>query len=330
MTDQSTDFLASTWMLADDALLKQGADWQKAGHGLVVAFVVRTWGSSPRQVGSIMLVRDDVEVAGSVSGGCVEGAVIAAALELIKAGGSRLLDFGVADGTAWDIGLSCGGQISILIMAVSDDGFPPQLLSDAGKSLELRQPVSLQIPVKGGAARKSDRSLAASVLEGDEFWFSQLPRPQLIIIGAVHISQHLSSMAAQSGFDVTVIDPRSTFATAARFPGIKLVFEWPDIALADISLDNETALIALTHDSKIDDVALKMVLNKPLFHIACLGSRRTQAARLDRLAEAGFSSQETEKIKGPAGLDIGAKTPAEIAVSVLAELVSAYRGKILK
>ena len=179
-------------------------------------------------------------------------------------------------------------------------------------------------------AQKSEKVFEASKLEGDEFLFVQAPRPQLIIIGAVHISQHLASMAIQTGFDVTVIDPRRTFATAERFPGIKLVFDWPDIALDDISLDGETSLVALTHDPKIDDTALHQVLGKPLFHIACLGSRRTHAARLERLSEAGFSDADTARIKGPAGLNIGAKTPAEIAVSVLGELVAAYRGRALQ
>ena len=327
MNDQPLNHLDGRLMLADDELLQQAASWQEAGHQLAMAFVIRTWGSSPRQVGSLMLVRDDSQIAGSVSGGCVEGAVIDAALAMIESGGSQRLDFGVADATAWEVGLSCGGQISVLVMAVAETGFAPALLADAAKSLTRRKAVGFCLPVTGGGARTAIPMPAASQLVDDEFWFVQAPRPQVIIIGAVHISQHLATMAAQSGFAVTVIDPRRTFATAARFPGINLVFDWPDRVLGEIALDHETALVALTHDPKIDDAALHMVLGKPLFHIACLGSKRTHAARLQRLADAGFDRADMAKIKGPAGLDIGAKTPAEIAISVLAELVAAFRGK---
>ncbi|NBP48934.1 MAG: XdhC family protein, partial [Alphaproteobacteria bacterium] len=142
-------------MLADDALLQQAASWQGAGHKLALAFVIQTWGSSPRQIGSLMLVRDDARIAGSVSGGCVEGAVIDAALEMIEAGGSQRLDFGVADATAWEVGLSCGGQISILVMAVSETGFSPALLDDAAKSLARRVPVGFCLSVTGGGAHKA-------------------------------------------------------------------------------------------------------------------------------------------------------------------------------
>ena len=135
MSDQPINHLDSNMMLADDALLTKAADWHSAGHRLALAFVIHTWGSSPRQVGSLMLVREDSQIAGSVSGGCVEGAVIDAALEIIKTGGSQRLDFGVADATAWEVGLSCGGKISVLVMAVSETGFAPVLLTDAAKSL---------------------------------------------------------------------------------------------------------------------------------------------------------------------------------------------------
>jgi len=327
MTDQPSEHLDRRLMLADDELLLQAARWQNAGHKLALAFVIQTWGSSPRQVGSLMLVRDDGQVAGSVSGGCVEGAVIDAALEMIEAGGSQRLDFGVADATAWEVGLSCGGQISILVVAVSKTGFAPALLDDAAKSLAQRVPVGFCLSVSFGGAPRAISVPPKSVLIDDEVWSLHTPRPHIIIVGAVHISQHLASMASQAGFVVTVIDPRRTFATADRFPGIDVVFDWPDRVLGEIGLDQETALVALTHDPKIDDAALHMVLGKPLFHIACLGSKRTHAARLQRLGDAGFSDADIGRIKGPAGLDIGAKTPAEIAISVLAELVAAFRGK---
>ncbi|MEK9911160.1 MAG: XdhC family protein [Candidatus Puniceispirillum sp.] len=316
---------ADDLMLADDRLFAIAATWQQAGHGLAIAFVIQTWGSSPRQIGSLMLIRDDARIEGSVSGGCVEGAVIDAGLELISTGGSKCLDFGVADATAWDVGLSCGGQISILVMAVGDAGFPLPLLGQVVESLAERRPVGICLPLKDGAAKPAATMPEQSHLDGDRFFFVQAPRPQVIIIGAVHISQHLSVMARQCGFNVIIIDPRQVFATTDRFPDQNLIHDWPDDALAKIVLDADSAMVALTHDPKIDDVALRIALGKPLFHIAALGSRRTHAARLTRLAEAGLDATKTARIKGPAGLDIAAQTPAEIAVSVLAELITAYR-----
>lgn len=311
--------------LSDDRLFGIASEWKAKGHGLAIAFVVSTWGSSPRQVGSLMLIRDDAQIAGSVSGGCVEGAVIEAGIELIGIGGSKRLDFGVADTTAWEVGLSCGGQISILVMAVADNGFTPNLLKSTAVSLAERKPVGISMPVAGGTAKTIDTPPEQSQLIGDQFLFVQAPRPQIIIIGAVHISQHLASMATQCGFDVKIIDPRRVFATPERFPNLQLVLDWPDQVLAEMVLDAETAMVALTHDPKIDDRALQLALDTPMFHIAALGSRRTHVSRLERLADAGFSDAQTARIKGPAGLDIGAKTPAEIAISVLAEIIAAYR-----
>lgn len=327
------ELMPAELMLADDRLLLMAADWRAAGHGLAIAFVIGTWGSSPRQIGSIMLIRDDNQIAGSVSGGCVEAAVIDAGLAVIESGSSQKLDFGVADETAWQVGLSCGGRISVLVMAVAQTAFTPELLDSAAGSLAGRIPVGFNLPVSGGVASLAVPPPTISQLDGDIFQFVQAPRPQVIIIGAVHITQHLATMASGCGFDVSIIDPRRTFATKDRFPtdrrgNVRLVQDWPDLVLADMVLDANTAVVTLTHDPKIDDAALVAILDKPLFHIACLGSKRTHAARLERLAAAGFNANATARIKGPAGYDIGAKTPAEIAVSVLAELVAAYRGRL--
>jgi xanthine dehydrogenase accessory factor len=187
-----------------------------------------------------------------------------------------------------------------------------------------RETVMLDFDLATGRVQMAAPVASTSCLEGTVFTLVQPPRPQLIIIGAVHISQHLAPMAAQLGFDVTVIDPRRLFATENRFPGVKMQDCWPDEALAQMVLDEDTALVTLTHDPKIDDAALHLGLAKPLFYVACLGSRKTHAARLQRLAAAGFDAAITGRIHGPAGLDIGAKTPAEIAVSVLAELIANY------
>ena len=310
--------------IADDVLFAVAEDWQAAGHRLVIGVVIRTWGSSPRQMGSVMLVRDDRTIAGSVSGGCVEGAVVEAALGMMDSAGSQRLDFGVADADAWDVGLSCGGEISVWLVSVADGYFDAGLLRQSAAAMAERQTLGLRFDLASGQVQMIAPP-ATHVLEDRAFTLVQTPRPQLIITGAVHISQHLAPMAMQLGFHVVVIDPRRIFATVDRFPGIVVHDKWPDEVLAEMVLDQDTALVTLTHDPKIDDAALHWGLAKPLFYIACLGSRKTHAARLDRLAAAGFDDATTSRIHGPAGLDIGAKTPAEIAVSVAAELVSAYR-----
>ena len=316
---------AATTAVADDALFSIADAWQAAGHRLVFAVVIRTWGSSPRQIGSLMLVRDDQMIAGSVSGGCVEGAVVDAALKMMADADSQRLDFGVADADAWEVGLSCGGEISVWLVSAADGYFDPKTLHHAASAMARRETVMLDFDLATGRVQMAAPVVSTSCLEGTVFTLVQPPRPQLIIIGAVHISQHLAPMAAQLGFDVTVIDPRRLFATENRFPGVTMQDCWPDEALAQMVLDEDTALVTLTHDPKIDDAALHQGLAKPLFYVACLGSRKTHAARLKRLAAAGFDAAITSRIHGPAGLDIGAKTPAEIAVSVLAELIASYR-----
>ena len=317
--------------LQDHALLCLAADWQAQGHQLAVAIVISTWGSSPRQVGSLMLVRRDMQLAGSVSGGCIEGAVIEAALQAVQSGTGQRLDFGVADETAWEVGLSCGGRISVLVLPVADDGLPAAVLHALAGQVASRQPVRFSVDLK--TARLLDSSDTPvrpdrSWLDEDAglFHFIQPAPPRLVIVGAVHITQHLSAMAAQTGFQVDVVDPRAVFASQQRFgPDIDLHLDWPSDYLANHHLDTSTALVTLTHDPKIDDDALGVAVAAPLFYLACLGSRRTHEKRLTRLREAGATDDQLAQIQGPAGLSIGAKTPAEIAVSILAQLIAAWR-----
>ena len=318
--------------LQDHHLFCLAADWQSKGHQLALAIVISTWGSSPRQVGSVMLVRQDMQIAGSVSGGCIEGAVIEAALEAIEQGTGQRLDFGIADETAWEVGLSCGGRISVLVIPVAEDGLPAAKLQQIARQVTSRQLVQFSADAhtarlanltakEQGEAMRSWLDEAAGL-----FHFVQPPPPRLIIIGAVHITQHLSAMAAQTGFQVVVIDPRSVFASQQRFsPDVDLQLTWPSDYLSVHKPDSSTALVTLTHDPKIDDDALVTALDARLFYLACLGSRRTQDKRLSRLAEGGATQDQLSNITGPAGLAIGAKTPAEIAVSILAQLIAAWR-----
>ena len=314
--------------IANDHILETASTWQREGHRLALAVVAGTWGSSPRQAGSLMAIRGDGQIAGSVSGGCVESAVVESGLRLIGDGGAELLEFGVADETAWRVGLSCGGRISVFVCP--DQSIADGLLKDAAALIGERRPVSLDCLIAGrsiGWAGDGNGTDANSLSgDGKLFRLEVVPRPRVYIVGAVHISQHLAPMAVSAGFAVTVIDPRTTFANEERFPGIELVAAWPDEVLGAAALDGQTAVVTLTHDPKIDDNALAATLPHPVFHIASLGSARSHKARCGRLAERGFGKGDIARIHGPAGLDIGASTPAEIAVSILAEVIAAFRG----
>ena len=303
------------------------AKWSAEQHNFALAIVISTWGSSPRQRGSLMAIRDDGLIEGSVSGGCVEASVIETASQLMTTGGAERLDFGVADETAWEVGLSCGGKISVWVCSKS--AIQPELITDAASSIAARQPVYIDC-LAGGQMMQAGHKAEDNQFDvsTDCFHLAILPRPRLIIIGAVHISQHLAPMANATGFDVLVIDPRTGFANPARFPESEVIDDWPQDVLDAASLDHHTAIVTLTHDPKIDDEALKIALRGNPYYLASLGSRKTHEARKTRLRETGFTDAQIDHIKGPAGLDIGAKTPAEIAVSVLAELIASYRAKL--
>jgi xanthine dehydrogenase accessory factor len=297
-------------------ILARAADWQAAGRRLALAAVVRTWGSAPRRVGSLLLVRDDGLFEGSVSGGCVEGAVIEAARARIGTGGGELLTFGVASETAWEVGLACGGEIAILVQAVDDSGFPPALLGNLASARAAGRPLTLATDFATGRTRAGT--------EGD-FVHRFDPPLRLILVGAVHISQVLAPMATALGHAVLIVDPRGVFAAGPRFAGFEVDPRWPDEAMADWKPDAATAVVTLTHDPKLDDVALAGALRSDAYYIAALGSRKTHVSRLERLAAQGFGADALARIHGPAGLDIGAANPAEIALSVAAQMTAAWR-----
>ena len=312
------------------ALIIRAKAWKDAGHGVALAFVMETWGSSPRPVGSVMVIRDDMAVEGSVSGGCVEGAVIDAAIESLTTGAGQRLDFGVADAKAWEVGLSCGGRIAVLVTPIAEGGLPGEALGDLAGDIVARRAGAVTFDAVNGARleRSSEDGETVSALSDDEssFTFRQVPPRRVVIIGGVHITQFLAPMARQAGYDVVVIDPRAVFSAAERFPGSDCRTAWPDEAMAELGLDTRTAVVTLTHDPKIDDPGLQAALASDAFYIGCLGSRRTHAARCERLAEAGFSKADLARLHGPVGLDIGARTPAEIAVSILAQMIAVESG----
>lgn len=296
-----------------ERLLATARAWERAPMAL--ATVVSTWGSAPRPRGSHMLVHGDGRFEGSVSGGCVEGDVLATAEQVLADGRARLKSYGVADASAWEAGLPCGGEIQVLVQPVGADGFPPELFDAIGQARALGQTLAIATDLDSGRS---------AVGEGGAFVNHYRPRRRLIIVGAVQIGQALAGLAREMEIGTLVIDPRGRFLTAERFPGVALDERWPDEAVAAHAPDAATAVVTLSHDAKIDDPALAAALRSPAGYIAALGSRRSHAARRERLALLGFGAADLDRIDGPAGLDIGAVGPAEIALSIAAGMVAAF------
>jgi xanthine dehydrogenase accessory factor len=315
--------------------IRAAISWRQNGHAVAIATVTKTWGSSPCPPSSRLAVNEEGSFVGSVSAGCIEGQVIAIAKEVIRQGTPKALTFGVADETVWSIGLSCGGEISILVTPFDDLSIGSTMIEAAIS----RKPAVLVTDMETGdqAIRCKSASLGKAELfpyltalpdvgaDAKVFIERFLPRRRMILIGAVHIAQAIARMAKLAGFDVIVIDPRSAYAQQDRFPGISLCLEWPHHALEKLELDPQTCIITLTHDAKIDDAALIGAVRSPAFYVAALGSKRTHSERVRRLTDRGLSPEEIDRIKGPAGLDIGSLTPSEIAISIIAEAIAILR-----
>ncbi len=319
-----------------DRIPEIALDWHRKGRGAALATVVETWGSAPRQAGSQLAISGAGEIMGSVSGGCVEGAVVVEAQEALTDGKPRVLTFGVTDETAFSVGLACGGTIRVLVEPIGTaGGLPVEMLETLVERRAKRQPVAYGILPEAWTRRIIERDDPAvqgrfradrSGLEDDgEFVAIFNPPLRMMVVGAVHIAQALVPMARLAGYDPVLIDPREAFGSSERFPGETIVHDWPDEALQAQGLDARTAVVTLTHDSKLDDPAIIAALASNVFYLGCLGSTRTHAKRLDRLREAGVNKAALARIHAPVGLDIGARTPAEIAVSVLAQVTQALR-----
>jgi xanthine dehydrogenase accessory factor len=314
-------------------------DWHQTGRGAALATVIETWGSAPRQAGSQLAISGAGDMMGSVSGGCVEGAVVTQAQEALADGLPRILTFGVSDDTAFAVGLACGGTIRVLVEPVGDGcgtRMPASMLADLVAARAARNPRAYVIRPDGwqrdllgpGQDAAVDARLASdrSGMEDDgRFIAVHNPGLRLIVVGAVHIAQPLLTMARACGYAPTLIDPRGAFGSAERFPGEEILDDWPDEAMAQLAPDARTAVVTLTHDTKLDDPAILAALVSPCFYLGCLGSTRTHAKRLDRLRAAGVTETAIARIRAPVGLDIGAKTPAEIAVSIMAQITQTLR-----
>lgn len=328
-------------------ILSQIRTWRSEGQNGALCTVVSTWGSAPRPVGGHMAVCGTGAFVGSVSGGCVEAAVVDEARGAMSDGAPRVVEYGVSDDDAWAVGLACGGRVRIAVVPVTEGGFDDETLAALIAAREAQEPVVLATRLETGvsevvrpldgvegddplvdAARAALLADRATLIEGegDGVFLRPHNRPvRVIVVGAAHVSQSLVPLVTTAGFEAVVVDPRSAFATEERFPGVRLLRSWPAEAFAELGLDHRTAVVTVTHDPKLDDPALLAALDSDVFYVGALGSRRTHAARLERLAEEGAEASALERIHAPIGLDIGARTTQEIAVSIVAEVVRELR-----
>jgi xanthine dehydrogenase accessory factor len=329
--------------------------WRSEHKQIALATVVRIYGSAPLPLGSKMAVSSVGEMAGSVSGGCVESAVVQEALAVLASGAPKLLTYGIADELAQSVGLACGGVIEVFVEALSDPVH--QQFEDAVRAARLTALATVLTGPTIGAKRLlfptgeivgalGDPMLDAAVCERAPHLFEHLhserlsaetaagavelfidvqpPQPRLWIVGAVHIASALTIFAKTLGYYTVVVDPRAAFATSERFPHIdELIVRWPDDVLTEASLDESACVVVLTHDEKIDNPALTVALRSPARYVGALGSRKTHAKRVAALKALGLDDAQIARIHAPIGLNIGARRPEEIALAIMAEIVTA-------
>lgn len=302
----------TTGLANHDRILDAAREW--AGAPMALATVIETWRSAPCPVGTHMLVHADGRFVGSVSGGCVEGDVLHVATGVIGGAPAMLRRYGVADGTAWEVGLPCGGDIVVLVQQVSEAGFAPDLFDRIIWARANGETLPVSTDLETGLSSLSDVG----------FVNIYPPPRRLLIVGAVEIAASLAAIAASQGFAVTLCDPRGRFLTAERFPGVTLDDRWPDEAVAAFAPDSRSAVVTLSHDPKIDDPALIAALASAAAYVAALGSKASHAARLSRLAPAGVSADQLARIEGPAGVAINAISAPEIALSIAAGMIRVF------
>jgi xanthine dehydrogenase accessory factor len=362
-------------------LLPQISSWVTSDTPFAIATVIKTWGSSPRPVGSTMIISQNGEIAGSVSGGCVEGAVVQAAKDIIESGVTRLLQFGVSNDDAWAVGLSCGGKITVFVerfisfdqrskeqqvwlklkehlehdracvlvseIETGQTDIKPTEVSDSGANAVAPGQLTtgahtVVMPDGSNIGHSASPNLLEAVLNahlrrqhaifeeaGVRFFLQVIPRRnQMLIIGAAHITADLVELAKAFDFETIVIDPRGAFASKTQFQTSpdKIFEKYPSEVIPDYKLDAYTYAVILSHDPKIDDNALHLLLESNVGYIGALGSKKTHAKRVDRLREAGFSDAQIDRIQAPIGLNINAKKPREIALSIMAQIIGVMHG----
>jgi xanthine dehydrogenase accessory factor len=298
--------------------------WTREGEDVAIATVVETWGSSPRPLGSKMLVTRSGKMAGSVSNGCIEGAVFEEAQKVLQSGTSKIAAFGVADDVAFEVGLACGGHIEVFVQPLAP--VHRQLVG----MLHRDEAATLRTNLVSGEAELVKGTPAGTELarrDGDIFVEPFRRLAHLVIVGAIHIAIPLHRLARLMGYRVTVIDARAKFATRERFPEAdELIVAWPDEALDKLAIDNSTYVVILTHDPKFDLPALRSVLRHEAGYVGAIGSRKTNQNRFDALRKEGFTEAELARVHGPIGLDLGSRGAEETALGILAEITAVRFG----
>jgi xanthine dehydrogenase accessory factor len=312
--------------------------WAADGTPVAIATVVGTERSAPRDPGAVLAVSAGGEVAGSVTGGCVEPAVYGEARDVLAGGAPRLKTYGIADDEAFEVGLPCGGTVHIFV-----DRLDPELVAPIAEAVRNERPIALEIKITGedaGAKRlvgPGDDGPAGELLargetgivetaEGQVFVSSFAPRPNMYVFGAVDHAAAVATIGRYLGFRVTVCDARAKFVTRERFPDVdELVVEWPDRFLRSAPVDERTVICVLTHDHKFDIPALKVALETPAGYIGAMGARRTNEDRAERLRAEGVSDEDIARIHAPIGLKIGSRTPEEVAIAIAAQIVQVLR-----
>lgn len=308
----------------DLQVLKAANEWVQAGHRVVMATVVKTWGSAPRPVGALTAIRDDGQVVGSVSGGCIEDDMVRQVRsgELVhdKPAATR---YGVTADEARRFGLPCGGTIELVLEPLTRESGLAELMARLARC-EL---VMRRLDMTSGAAALTP-ALWSDQLAFDGRTLAAVfgPRWRLLIIGAGQLSQYLAQMGQALDYHVTVCDPREEYAETWSVPGVELNRGMPDDVVTESNLDGHSAVVALTHDPKLDDMALLEALKSPAFYVGAIGSKKNNDARRRRLAEFDLSPDEIARLHGPVGLKLGSKTPPEIAIAILAEMTAVRNG----
>ena len=309
----------------DYIVLKTALSWLREGKRIAIATVVQTWGSSPRPVGSWLAIREDGQVVGSVSGGCVEDDLIRRVqTEILTRNTPELVIYGVSKEEAARFGLPCGGTLRLLVEPSPEQAVLEEIL----KGIESHQIILRRVDLHSGKSMLHPGSREDGFSFGDsEMQTSYGPRWRMFVIGAGQLSLYVANFALASDFDVIVIDPREEYTEGLHQDGIQFIKGMPDDVMQELGIDSHTAIVALTHDPKIDDLALIDALQSNAFYVGALGSYTNTLKRKERLREFNVSTEQLDRLHGPVGLKIGALTPPEIAVSVMAEVIAVKHGK---
>jgi xanthine dehydrogenase accessory factor len=310
---------------ADLQVMKQIVGWQAQGHPVVLGTITRTWGSAPRPPGSLVAIRADGLVAGSVSGGCIEDDLVDKARSgALVTGLPQVVRYGIDADAAHRFGLPCGGLIELVLEPVVARSRVDELLERLSKGQRVRRTLTI---ATGEVALEGSAPIDELALTDTTLVTHHGPRWRLLLIGAGQMTQYLAQMASALDYDVIVCDPRDEYATGFEVPGASLLRTMPDDTVTALKPDGHTAIIALTHDPKLDDLALMEALASEAFYVGAIGSRANQAKRKERLAEHfGLSAAQLARLHGPVGLKNGARTPPEIAIAILAELTAVRYG----